>query len=109
MDHDSEKDACAFDQVERIETAQPSRSDEAAAEYTEREAKNIIRRIDRRLLVTIAFMYCVSLIDRTNVSFAAIAGLAEDLVLTGNRYVRSTLPRLPRALLVKLTLKLSPS
>ncbi|KAI3343772.1 major facilitator superfamily domain-containing protein [Ustulina deusta] len=103
MDHDSEKDACAFDQVERIETAQPSRSDEAAAEYTEREAKNIIRRIDRRLLVTIAFMYCVSLIDRTNVSFAAIAGLAEDLVLTGNRYSIVTLAFFPTYIVFQST------
>ncbi|KAI0540840.1 major facilitator superfamily domain-containing protein [Xylaria digitata] len=91
MDNDSEKGACAVDQVEK---AQLSASDEVD-EYTEREARKIIHRIDRRLLVTIGFMYCVSLIDRTNISLAAIAGLAEDLLLTGNRYSIVTLAFFP--------------
>ncbi|KAI1277666.1 major facilitator superfamily domain-containing protein [Xylaria sp. FL0933] len=94
MDNDSDKGACAFDQIEKIETARPVLSDEAI-EYTDREAKKIIHRIDRRLLVTIGFMYCVSLIDRTNISLAAIAGLAQDLVLTGNRYSIVTLAFFP--------------
>lgn len=85
MDNDSDKNHA----VEQIEKAQTAVSDEAD-EVTEREAKKIIRKIDSRLLVTIGFMYCVSLIDRTNISFAAIAGLAQDLALTGNRYVSSS-------------------
>lgn len=91
MDNDSDKGACAIDQIEK---ARPATSDEVE-ELTEREAKKIIHRIDRRLLVTIGFMYCVSLIDRTNISFAAIAGLAQDLVLTGNRYSIVTLAFFP--------------
>lgn len=91
MDNDSDKGACAVDQIEKARTAI---SDEVE-ELTEREAKKIIHRIDRRLLVTIGFMYCVSLIDRTNISFAAIAGLAQDLVLTGNRYSIVTLAFFP--------------
>ncbi|GAW26313.1 putative phthalate transporter protein [Rosellinia necatrix] len=101
MDNESDKGACAIDQIEK---ARPSVSDEVD-EYTEREAKKIVHRIDRRLLVTIGFMYCVSLIDRTNISFAAIAGLAQDLVLTGNRYVSAKL--LPKAILIVLTLRCS--
>ncbi|TGJ83950.1 hypothetical protein E0Z10_g4797 [Xylaria hypoxylon] len=91
MDNDSDKGAYGVDQVEK---AQPAVSDEVG-EYTEREARKIIHRIDRRLLVTIGFMYCVSLIDRTNISLAAIAGLAEDLSLTGNRYSIVTLAFFP--------------
>lgn len=34
-------------------------------------------------------MYCISLIDRTNLSSAAIAGMDEDLVLVGDRYVKN--------------------
>jgi hypothetical protein len=34
-------------------------------------------------------MYCVSLIDRTNLGAAAIAGMMQDLLLVGNRYVRT--------------------
>ena len=42
--------------------------------YTLEEQKSIIHRIDRRLVTTCGFMYCISLMDRTNLSAAAIAG-----------------------------------
>ncbi|VUC24524.1 unnamed protein product [Clonostachys rosea] len=49
--------------------------------------RNIIRRIDRRLIITTGFMYCVSLIDRTNIGSANIAGMSVDLGLdVGYRY-----------------------
>ncbi|KAI0526416.1 major facilitator superfamily domain-containing protein [Xylaria bambusicola] len=94
MDNDSDKGAYAFDQIEKLETGRQVASDEVI-ELTESEGKKIIHRIDRRLLVTIGFMYCISLIDRTNISLAAIAGLAQDLVLTGNRYSIATLAFFP--------------
>lgn len=55
--------------------------------FTEKEQKSIIRRIDRRLVVTVGAMYCVSLMDRTNMSAANIAGMNKELVLTGYKYV----------------------
>ncbi|CAH0027887.1 unnamed protein product [Clonostachys rhizophaga] len=55
-------------------------------EFTPAEEKRIKRRIDRRLVTTCGVMYCISLIDRTNLSSAAIAGMNEDLVLVGDRY-----------------------
>jgi hypothetical protein len=55
--------------------------------FTEREQKAIIRRIDRRLVLTVGALYCISLMDRTNLGFANIAGMAVDLELIGNRYV----------------------
>lgn len=44
------------------------------SEFTPAEQRAIIRRIDRRLVVTCGFMYCISLMDRTNTSAAVIAG-----------------------------------
>ena len=38
------------------------------------EQKKIMRRVDYRLIPICGFMYCVSLLDRTNLSNAAIAG-----------------------------------
>ncbi|GAW21720.1 hypothetical protein ANO14919_112440 [Xylariales sp. No.14919] len=99
MDNDSDKGALAVDQVEK---AQPAVSDEMG-EFTKCEARKIIHRIDRRLLVTIGFMYCVSLIDRTNISLAAIAGLTEDLALTGNRYSIVTLAFFPTYIIFQPT------
>ncbi|KAI0544343.1 major facilitator superfamily domain-containing protein [Xylaria curta] len=94
MDNDSDKGTYGANQVEKIERAQLAIPDEED-EFTEREARKIVHKIDRRLLVTIGFMYCVSLIDRTNISAAAIAGLAKDLVLTGDRYSIVTLAFFP--------------
>ncbi|OHW97753.1 major facilitator superfamily transporter [Colletotrichum incanum] len=57
------------------------------AGFTPEEQRKIIRRIDRRLVVTVGAMYCVSLMDRTNLSAAAIAGMTKELALyLDNRY-----------------------
>jgi hypothetical protein len=43
-------------------------------EYSPEEQKRIIRRVDLRLVTITGLAYCVSLMDRTNLSNAAIAG-----------------------------------
>lgn len=51
-----------------------------------------MRRIDLRLVLTLGGMYCVSLMDRTNLGIAAVAGMAYDLRTTiGARYSLITL------------------
>lgn len=50
------------------------------------EEKRIKRHIDRRLVMTVGAMYCVSLMDRTNLGAANIAGMAKELQLVDNRY-----------------------
>lgn len=56
--------------------------------FTPAEQKKIIHRLDRRLVVVVGVMYCVSLMDRSNLSNAAIAGMTRELELTvGMRYV----------------------
>lgn len=62
-------------------------SDESGG-FTEEEQRSIIKRIDRRLVLTVGVLYCVSLMDRVNMSAANIAGMSKELVLTGFRYVR---------------------
>lgn len=42
--------------------------------YSDEEQRRIIRRIDRRLITSCGLAYFVSLMDRTNVGIAAIAG-----------------------------------
>ena len=51
------------------------------SEFTDKEITNIKHRIDRRLVITVGFMYCISLMDRTNLSAAAIAGMTAELRL----------------------------
>ena len=54
--------------------------------FTPEEQTKIIRRIDRRLVLTLGFLYCVSLMDRTNTGIAVVAGMGVDLALVGSRY-----------------------
>ncbi|KAK7953352.1 hypothetical protein PG988_014046 [Apiospora saccharicola] len=62
----------------------PIDSDEV---YTEEEQRHIIHRIDRRLITVLSCLYIISLVDRINISAAAIAGSNEDLGLqVGSRY-----------------------
>ena len=45
------------------------------------EQKKLMRRVDLRLVPICGIMYCVSLLDRTNLSNATIAGMGEELSL----------------------------
>jgi hypothetical protein len=55
--------------------------------YTPQEARRLRRRIDARLIPCLGAMYGISLMDRKNVSNAAIAGMTADLDLNvGYRY-----------------------
>lgn len=67
----------------KSEAASPLPSD---FDFTPEEQKRIITRIDRRLVTTVGAMYCVSLMDRTNLGAASIAGMSKELMLIGERY-----------------------
>lgn len=55
--------------------------------FSPEEEKRIRQRIDRRLVPVLGIMYCVSLMDRTNLGAANIAGMGTELLLIGERYV----------------------
>jgi hypothetical protein len=57
-----------------------SSHDEYECEFSPAEQRKIIHRIDRRLVVTVGVLYCISLMDRTNLSAAAIAGSVAETV-----------------------------
>ena len=59
---------------ERHDKLGPESYDPIIDRYTEEEVKKIVRRVDLRLIPLCGLMYCVSLLDRTNLSNAAIAG-----------------------------------
>jgi len=65
-------------------------SDHDEFEFTEKERKKIMRKVDWRLVPICGVMYCISLLDRTNLSAANIAGMSKELHLvtkTVDRYV----------------------
>ncbi|PVI06724.1 phthalate transporter-like protein [Periconia macrospinosa] len=68
-------------------TPPPSYEPEYECEFTPAEQRKIIHRVDRRLVITLGVLYCISLIDRGNLSTANIAGMSVELelgVLEGN-------------------------
>jgi hypothetical protein len=65
----------------------------AEFDYTPEEERRILRKIDRRVVITLGCLYCVSLIDRVNLGAANIAGMGRELELVGNRYVGATSAR----------------
>ncbi|KIW11866.1 hypothetical protein PV08_09139 [Exophiala spinifera] len=79
------------DDPAHVERASSSKSEDLNSsspehEFSPEEQRRIIRRIDRRLITTCGVLYCVSLMDRTNLSNAAIAGMIVELKLIDFRY-----------------------
>ena len=70
---DLEKSEVA-DQVEHVDAKDSNTI--LIHEFSEVEQKRIVQRIDRRLVTTLGVLYCASLMDRTNLGSAAIAGSA---------------------------------
>lgn len=87
MDYEKDVKVIEPSELERVSTEDSDVVNEARiAAFTPEEQKKIMRKIDYRLVPTLGFMYCVSLMDRTNLGIAAVAGMAVDLVLIGDRY-----------------------
>jgi hypothetical protein len=68
-----EKHTVAIEKIEDAKTPALNSID-YDEEFSLEEQKRIIRRIDYRLVSITGLAYCVSLMDRTNLSMAAIAG-----------------------------------
>lgn len=83
-------------EVEDLEPAKPVAPDLGLEHgFSEKEQKRILWHVDRRLVLTCGFIYCISLMDRTNLGIANIAGMSRDLELIGARYNIITLVFFP--------------
>ncbi|KAM0275091.1 hypothetical protein ACHAQH_007570 [Verticillium albo-atrum] len=54
--------------------------------FTFAEEKRILRKMDLRLVVLVGIMYCFSVIGRSALASASVAGMVDDLHLVGNIY-----------------------
>lgn len=103
---ESEIGASSGPSTENVEDAkmQPAANPDEDAEFSYKEQRKIIHRIDRRLVVMLGLIYCVSLVDRTNLSNAAIAGMTAELELdVGFRYASPPVSIFPRSPLTNTT------
>jgi len=82
-----EKAAVDPSHIEHIAKGSDAGEEDITMGFTPEEQKRIIRRLDYRLVTTAGVLYCISLMDRTNLGAAVIAGMSEELKLTGYRYV----------------------
>src|SRR4051794_11151225 len=48
--------------------------------------KRVIRKLDRTVVPLVMALYLLAFLDRSNIGNARIAGMEEDLNLTGDRY-----------------------
>jgi hypothetical protein len=70
--HYSDLEKTGLEHTERSSTEDTN--DALIHKFTPAEQRKIMGRIDRRLVLTLGILYCTSLMDRTNLSSAAIAG-----------------------------------
>ncbi|KAK6364978.1 hypothetical protein LTS17_011674 [Exophiala oligosperma] len=70
--------------VETIETA--SNSSQEAVGFDKKATKRLIRKMDWALLPFLALLYLLSFLDRTNIGNARLAGIEEDLGMSGLDY-----------------------
>jgi len=54
--------------------------------FTEEEARKVIRKIDYNLLPLCFILYTFSVLDRSNLGNAKLAGLSKDIDIGGNHY-----------------------
>lgn len=55
-------------------------------DYNDKEGKRILRKVDLHLLPLLTFLYILSFLDRSNIANANVAGMSEDLGLSGGQY-----------------------
>lgn len=81
--HDTEK--AMTEHLEKTDLTQQESSEDELLPHEERK---IVHKIDRRLITALGLMFAVSLMDRTNLASANIAGMSKELGLDqGFRYV----------------------
>lgn len=61
-------------------------SDDAVAPISAAEEAAVIRKLDIRLLPLIFVLYSLSVLDRSNLGNAKLAGMETDIDLRGNNY-----------------------
>lgn len=84
---DTSTDAAAKDPSSRKRREAPPLVRHLAPEERARLEKALVKKIDLRLLPTLIIMYLMNYLDRNNIAAARLAGLEEELGLTGTQYL----------------------
>jgi hypothetical protein len=80
----SEDEKIDLEKIEDI--AQPQGQAARISRFTKEEEEAVIRKLDWHLMPLIFVLYSLSVLDRSNLGNAKIAGMTKDIDLAGNRY-----------------------
>jgi hypothetical protein len=83
---DNATDVVEASPVDHLEYNAGDGNDEGLPSYDPAETQKVLRKIDWRLLPTLALLYLLAFLDRGNLGNAKVAGMADDLHLTGTQY-----------------------
>ncbi len=86
---DTSTDPTANDPLSRNRHEAPPLVRDLAPEERARLEKALVKKIDLRLLPMLIIMYLMNYLDRNNIAAARLAGLEEELELTGTQYLTS--------------------
>ncbi|EXJ94263.1 hypothetical protein A1O1_02656 [Capronia coronata CBS 617.96] len=74
------------DEEKRIMVLPLKHVETPSEEYTLEEEATVVRKLDRKLVIFLGFLYMLSFLDRSNIGNARIAGLEQDLSLSSSQY-----------------------
>ncbi|KAL8871696.1 MAG: hypothetical protein Q9174_002528 [Haloplaca sp. 1 TL-2023] len=84
--HDVTSDGSEKDSIDSGLSEPEDQSPLDHVSYTDQEEKTVTKKLDRHLVLFIAFLYLLGFLDRSNIGNARIAGLSENLDLTSDQY-----------------------
>lgn len=80
--HDEKPELANIEDVER----QKEQVEARLSRFTKEEEEAVIRKLDWHLMPLIFVLYSFSVLDRSNLGNAKIAGMSKDINIGGNRY-----------------------
>lgn len=86
-DLSSEDEKAAEIDVEHVNTSKSEDTTHSpVSQFTKEEEAAVIRKLDWHLMPLIFVLYSLSVLDRSNLGNAKVAGMQKDIDLSGNRY-----------------------
>lgn len=78
----SEDEKVDFENIEDVR----ARDEPHVSRFTKEEEEAVIKKLDWHVMPLIFVLYSLSVLDRSNLGNAKIAGMTKDINLAGNRY-----------------------
>lgn len=75
-----------YDELDKRRARQLERANTLSKEYVEDEETAVLKKLDKRLTLFLAFLYLLSFLDRSNIGNARIAGLEKTLQLSDREF-----------------------